>query len=171
MSREYFFDVPVYRLPREKYYADRQIYVDSVVYQTGTAGEPFFREQEKNDPSKYVGMRTRLEKSYGGCWEFNEVIGYIRLHFLGTQVRGEYFASTKKRVVRTRTRTLEWITWKLAPEVDVDPPYGKEEILRAVRQYISDCKRQLPRRHIDDEVFERIAPHVDWPAILSTWLR
>ena len=168
MSREYFADIPVYRLPREKYYADRQSYVDSVVYQIGTTEEHFLRERERDDPSRNIGIRTHLEKSYGGPWEFNEIIGYIRLHFLGTQVRGEYFASTKKRIVRTRTRTLEWITWKLAPEVDIDPPYGKEEILRAIRQYVCDCKRKLPRRHVDDELFERVAPHVDWPAVLRS---
>lgn len=168
MSHDHFFDIPVYRLAQDTYYAARQDHVDALVYQVGSTSETFLREKERVDPNAHVSFRSHLQQSYGGCWEFNEIIGYIRLHFLGTQVRGEYFASTKSRLVRTRTKTLEWKTWKLAPEVDIDPPYGTAEVLHAVRSYISDCKKQLPRRYIDDEHFEVIAPYVDWAALFQS---
>ena len=168
MNHAYFYDLPVYRLERESYYAQRDSHVDAVVYQVGTSAESFLREQERTDPQAHVGIRSHLELAYGGCWEFNEVIGYIRLHFLGTQVRGEYFSSAKKRLVRTRNRTLLWRTWKLVPEVEIENPDNSASVLEAIRDYIARCKLHLPRRYIDDEQFEVLAPHVNWSALLRS---
>ena len=167
----YFFDLPVYRLPRDKYYAAREAYVDSIVYQIGTPSEAFMRQREKDDPGFFITIRDHLIKKYGGCWRFNEIIGYVRLHFLGGQIRGEYFAVDAKRVVRTRKKTLEYKSHKLAPEVDIETPYGKPEILTAVRRYIEDCKAELPDRSIDTENFETLAPHVDWVALWTEGMR
>ncbi len=55
-----------------------------------------------------------LNNKYGGTWEFNEVIGHIKLHFLGNQIRGEYWKVNAKRIVKTRSKTLEYATHKLA---------------------------------------------------------
>ena len=168
MPRRLFFDLPVYRLPREKYYRERAKFVDDVVYQTGSNIEPKLREMETKDSGCFAVTRDHLQRSFGGCWEFNEIIGYIRLHFLGSQIRGEYFAVAKKRLVKTRTKTFEWRTWKLAPEIDVEPPYGGDEVLVAVRQYIADCSREVPARFVDSEGFERLAPHINWAALYGS---
>lgn len=124
------------------------------------------RRRDQADPNANAAFRDHLERVYGGCWEFNEIIGYIRLHFLGTQVRGEYFSVSRKRIVRTRTKTLEYQTWKLAPEVDIEPPYGNAEILAAVREYVDDCRHEVPQRFVDATLFEALAPYINWVAVL-----
>ncbi|WP_148045608.1 hypothetical protein [Salinisphaera orenii] len=168
MLGKYFFDLPVYRLPRDEYYEQRQAYIDSVIFPANDPAAAEFRiAQEKDDPSAYVAIRDHLERSYGGCWEFNEIIGYIRLHFLGSQVRGDYFAVSKQRVTRTRRNTLEYQTWKLAPEVEVHRPQSREGILEAVFQYIDDCRREVPRRFIDASRFEEIAEFIDWQSLIA----
>lgn len=143
---KYFFDVPVYRIPEGQYNRERDAYIEANLNQNADIRDHFWR-------------------SYGGCWQFNEIIGYIRLHFLGSQVRGEYFGVNKKRIVRTRTRTFEHLTHKLAPEVDILQPLTSESILAAVREYLENCKKELPLRHIDTVLFEVIAEHVDWRAL------
>jgi len=167
MATRYFFDLPVYRLPRDEYYAARDAHIENSIFRPGTPEEPFLRQQEKSNPHRNDAFRDHLQRTYGGCWEFNEIIGYIRLHFLGSQVRGEYFAVAKKRIVRTRTKTLEYRTWKLAPEVEIEPPYGSVEILNAVQKYIRDCKKEIPARHIDTVQFDRLAKHVDWESLFG----
>ncbi len=107
-------------------------------------------------------MRNHLTEKYGGCWQFNEIIGYIKLDFLGSQIRGEYFAVDRKRIVRTRTKTFEYKTWKLAPEIDIEQPYGTGEVLGAIQRYIQACKAELPKRFIDTSNFDKLAPHIDW---------
>ena len=165
MAWRYFFDLPVYRLPRDKYYEDRNAYIENALFFPGSSDEAYLRQRDKADPHRNDAHRDHLERSYGGCWEFNEIIGYIRLHFLGSQVRGEYFAVAKQRIVRTRTKTLEYRTWKLAPEIDIEPPFGTAEVLSAIRQYIDDCKDEVPKRYIDTSIFDTLAPHVDWGAL------
>jgi hypothetical protein len=165
MPWRYFFDLPVYRLPRDKYYEARNKYIENALFRAGSPDEEYLRQLDKADPSRNVAFRDHLQRSYGGCWEFNEIIGYIRLHFLGSQVRGAYFAVAKQRIMRTRTKTLEYRTWKLAPEIDIEHPFGKIEVLSAVHQYIDDCKRELSNRYIDTSKFDTLAPHIDWEAL------
>jgi len=165
MASCYFCDLPVYRLPEQRYYAERNTYIDQIVFRSGSPDEAMLRQRERSDARVNDLIRDHLQRTYGGCWRFNEVIGQIRLHFLGTQVRGEYFAVVKQRIVRTRTKMLEYRTWKLAPEINIAAPYGNSEVLGAIRQYIADCQKELPKRVIDTSMFEALAPHVDWAAV------
>jgi len=170
MTNRYFFDIPVYRLSREDYYTARDAHIEKMIYQPGTPGEQERRQLDNADPRRNEVFREHLERVYGGCWDFNEIIGHIRLHFLGTQVRGEYFAVAAQRIVRTRTKNFEYRAWKLAPEVEVELPYGAVEVLTAVRQYIEDCKNKLPRRYLDTSKFDVIADHLDWAGLFRDGL-
>ena len=114
-----FHDLPVYRLSIEKYNAEFERYVASAQRQRGPTVTP-----------------EMVSGSFGGSWLFNEIIGYIRLHILGAQIRGEYYAVSKKRIVRSRSKTLSFRTHKLAPEIDIAQPRGTREVLAAVNAYI-----------------------------------
>jgi hypothetical protein len=149
-----FLDVPVYRLPLDEYDRQQKAYIDGIL------DEPVLR--------KNTAFEHHLWTIYGGCWLFNEIIGYIRLHFLGSQVRGEYFAVDRKRIVRTRHKQLRYVTHKLAPEVDIEVPITDATIEAAVRQYLQDCERELPKRHVDLKVFEVLAPHIRWYELWAT---
>jgi hypothetical protein len=146
----YFSDIPVYRLPEKQYYAERDAYVRQMMGATMTS------------PETDMWLRGHLEAGYGGPWSYNEIIGYIRLHFLGSQVRGEYFRVDAKRIVRTRRKTMWQVTHKLAPELEVPRDANSTQVLAVVRRYIQNCRRELPGRYLDDEIFETTAPYIDW---------
>lgn len=165
MSIKYFYDLPVYRLPEERYYRARDAHIDRILFPSNYPSSKTLRLIEKDQPNINSGMRGHLETSYGGCWKFNEIVGYIRLHFLGTQVRGEFYGLNRKRLVRTRTRTLELRSWTLADEVEILDPITSDSILTAVKQYITNCRRKLPKRFIDVASFEALSNHVDWHAL------
>jgi hypothetical protein len=168
MACHYFYDLPVYRLSSDAYCAVRAKHIDKVVFRLGTPDEAALQHRERLNPRVNDGFRDHLQHTYGGCWVFNEIIGYIRLHFLGAQVRGEYFAVAKKRIVRTRTKTFEYRTWKLAPEVAIEEPYGTHEVLTAIHQYIADCRRELPKRVIETSRFDALSPFVDWGSLWTS---
>jgi hypothetical protein len=167
VASQYFFDIPVYRLPEERYYRERDKHVEGVVYPEDSPFNEVRREKEAADPHHNIAIRDHLQRAYGGCWRFNEIIGYIRLHFLGSQVRGEYYGVRKQRVVRTRTKTLEYITWKLAPEFDIPHPQTNAEIFETVRRYLNACRRELPERYLDTELFEGVGKHIDWCSLFA----
>jgi hypothetical protein len=153
----------VYRLSQEEYDAEFERYCNTHLSEET-------RAFHKREPRQGELARMHLADSFGGSWKYNEVIGQISLYFTGGQVQGAYYAVSKKAIRRSRTKQLEFQTWKLAPEVDIEPQYGRNEILAAVRRYIEDCKREVPRRFIDTELFHGIAEHMDWPAIVGVRL-
>lgn len=167
MAVKYFFDLPVYRLPEARYYAERARFVDGVLFPPNTRAASLARERYARDPGAQLADVAFFERSYGGCWRFNEIIGQIRLYFLGTQVRGEYFAVKRKRIVRTRNKTLEFTTYKLAPEVDIETPVTDKSVLVAVEQYIESCRKELRGRVVDAELFFRVARHMRWTDLLA----
>jgi hypothetical protein len=73
----FFFDIPVYRLRKEKYYAERESYIEKQLYGTNPeeiALRKAFYERNRDSATLF---RDHLEKTYGGPWDFNEIVGYI----------------------------------------------------------------------------------------------
>jgi hypothetical protein len=165
MDMLFFFDIPVYRLPKEKYYAERETYIEKQMYGTDPneiALRKAFYERNKDSA---ILFRDHLEKTYGGPWDFNEIVGYIRLHFLGSQIRGELWMVSKKRLVRTRQKLFLYQTHKVVPEKDIPFPASNEEIYGVIFEYLEDTKRELKGRFIDTSTFERLGKYIDWNAL------
>lgn len=154
----FFYDLPVYRLDEASYYKGRQAYIDRFARPIGIA---------KLD----AAIEDHLQRAHGGPWRFNEVIGHIRLYFLGSPVRGEYFAVERRRVVRTRTKTLYWQTWKLAPEVEIAPPYTGSEVWAAISSDLAQCRKEVRGRFIDSSLLDQISTYVDWGALFRDSLQ
>lgn len=123
---------------------------------------------EESDSRFRTDMEDLVVKSYGGAWRFNEIIGYIRLHFLGTQVRGEYYSVRRKRIRKTRRKQFEYLTCKLAPEREFIDSSSSDAIYSTVLGYIDDCRKELEGRHVDSSGLETIGPHVNWMALYDS---
>lgn len=159
----YFQDMPVYRLEPTKYYDQRRKFVDEFVSESYRGFSP--------TPAQVKAFKERIEQmDYDkfGPWDFNEIIGYIRLHFLGSQVRGEYLALNQKRIVKSRKKVFIWQTWKLAPEISLPSGASNSDVLRCICEYVEDCRKELPRRYIDDQWLRKVGPFVDWLGLLKS---
>jgi uncharacterized protein Usg len=97
---------------------------------------------EKNPDIKSY-LKNHLINRYGGAWNFNEIKGYIRLHFLETQIRGEYWGVNAKRIIRTRKKIFEFKDWKLAPEIEIHPESDSMSIYSKILEYLDDCRKEL----------------------------
>jgi hypothetical protein len=162
---KYFFELPVYRLKEEDYYHQRDAHIDRAMYPPDDTYSEAMRAKDQAEPQKSVAVRHMFAESYGGAWRFNEIIGYIRLHFLGTQIRGEYFSVSRRRIVRTRTKQFAMRTWNLAPEIEIEQPITNASVRHAVDRYIESCRRHLPKRYVDTETFDVVCKHVGWLAL------
>ena len=149
---DYFFDIPVYRLTREKYDADQKAYIEK-----NLAGSNF-------QGSTATTWETHFWQKYGGAWVFNEIIGFIRLHFLGSQIRGEWWRVGGKRIMRSRTRRFEFRDVKVVYEEAIPTAGTSQQIYEAILAYLKRAQedKYLKRFHVDTSVFERIGPYVDW---------
>jgi len=165
IGNTYFYDLPVYRLPSSEYYDKMNQYVADHMY----IGSPSLKKMTEDFYQKEPGLKnaadSRLCKKYGGPWDYNEIIGYVRLHFLGTQVRGEYWAVNAKRITRSRKKLFEYKTHKLAPEIDLHWELDSSAIFNRILEYLDMCRKELRDRYIDDENLLRIGPYVNWKSL------
>ena len=159
----YFFDIPVYRITEKRYYDERQ--KDVIITISGV--EASQADMSESHLYVYNNQKSFLEQRYGGSWEFNEIVGFIKLHFLGGQIRGEYFTTKPNRKVRTRKKLFIYSTHKLAPEVNIPRASTNAEIFQKILHYIERCKDELPSsRYIDDKHIECIGPYIDWKELI-----
>jgi len=163
----YFLDLPVYRLAEDHYVADQNAHIDAVMTEHPLPDTPEHPCTATDLSEPDSAMRDHLWTSYGGAWRYNEIIGYIRLHFVGTQVRGEYWRVGTKRIVRTRKKVFEWRNWKLAPETDIPVEADSAEIFRLVLEQVAQCRSELNGRFVDTESLETLGPYLNWRALLD----
>src|SRR4051794_15212978 len=90
-------DLPVYRLPEDCYNTERNAHIDAVMTQSPLPTTPPNPSTAENLAGPDATMRDHLFEAYGGAWQYNEIIGFLRLHFLGSQIRAEYWRVNRKR--------------------------------------------------------------------------
>jgi hypothetical protein len=103
-----------------------------------------------------------------GPWLFNEIVGFIRLHVLGSQFRGEYFSAEKRRNPISRSKVFTYRTHKLAPEVSIPYEASNAEILSIPISYVDNCQKELRKgRYIDSSILRTIGVHRDWRGLIG----
>jgi hypothetical protein len=157
-----FFDVPIYRLTEDEYIAE---FEKTRQKRLGPEGIAALGKQEQENPACEGRRRERLLDSYGGPWQFNEIVGFIRLVFMGGQVRGHLWMVRERRIKRTRTRTLFFRSLKAAPEMELPRDASNLQIYEAISEYLGRVQRKFPTRFIDTLMFDRIGSFVDWRAL------
>lgn len=167
-AERHIFDVPVYRLPEERYYRDMEQHIDGVLFPPKEQLSNTLRELDRINPSENDAARGHIATKYGGSWQFNEIVGYIRLFFLGSQVRGEYFAIGQKRIYRTRRKIFVLKSLNLTPEIEICDLTSNAAILDAVLEYLSNCRKELKGRHIDSELLDNLGRFIDWRSVLRS---
>ena len=156
-----FMTLPVYRLTSEKYDEQQNDHVKNHIHES-----PFGQGVEIQ-PQQSI-YEYHLRKSFGGEWKYNEIIGFIELHFCGTQIRGEYWRDDKKRHVKTRRKQFIYNTHKLAYETNIHRNATSQEIELLIEQYIEKCREELNCRYIDDSAFTNLKGFVDWNSLLHS---
>ncbi len=157
----YFFEIPIYRISQ------------------GDFDKKYSRDLKKRleifSKFKYDGIEDTVLhatqhfwETYGGPWHYNQVIGWVRLYILGTQIRGELYWMAGKRFSR-KTRNQIRLLGK-AFEAHVFPNYSSEQILTRVEQELRRLQKEYHRkgRTMDLECFQVLAASIDWRKLVDT---
>jgi len=88
LKEKYLFELHVYRLKESEYYSAMKKYID------------------KTNSKMQIPMDTGyLRKQYGGDWQYNEIIGFLKFYQYGAnQIRCEYWETDSSRKVKTRKK-------------------------------------------------------------------
>ena len=163
----YFFDIPVYRLSSDKYYKQLELFKEESLYGTNEESKKIKTEFYIRNPENKIWFEEDIFKKFGGAWQYNEIIGFIKLYSVGSQIRGEYFRVNSKIIKKTRRKTFEWVSDKLVPEITIFPEDSNEVIFTIVYNYLMDCKKELKNRYLDLDNFEKLGHYIDWKQFLS----
>ena len=163
----YLFDLPIYRLSEDDYYAQRDAHVDRIMTENPLANTPIKPSEAVRLDPQDAAFVSHLRHKYGGPWQFNEVVGYLRLPVLGSQVRAEHWLVCCKRVSKSRTKIIELRSLKFVPETELPSRGANPDIFAAVLRHIDACEKHLPRRFLDTSQLNLLGPHLDWRGLIG----
>jgi len=115
-----------------------------------------------------AAVRERLIDRFGGTWDYNQAVGWLRLYVLGNQLRGTYWFTTAKRI---RTNPLrKRFEWHGSPlEVGVSDTQQSdeifEELLSEVRRFSQED--HIKPRYVDLRPLLLLGPFIDWRALVD----
>ncbi len=164
MNSPHFLKIPIYRLSQDLYYDERDKFIEKEI--SDSRSSQYVAEFYRQNPNEEERDRERLRNKYGGAWNYNEIIGFIELHFVGTQIRGEYWLTKGKRIVRTRKKVFEWKGHKLADEMEIPSNASNEKIFSIVQEYLNNCRKELKNRYIDTSCLEVLGPYLNWRSLM-----
>ena len=163
------FDVPVYRLTKEEYETQQDAYIDQNI----SDGNYYVQKMYRREPDVKRQTENYLWESYGGGWLFNEVIGFIRLFFLSTQIRGEYWPVTVKRIKRGRRKVFRPCGYEVTHGEKIPQGSSSQEIFNLILKFLARVNREkeLKNCHIYTSLLKNIGMHMDWNALLEEQFR
>lgn len=148
---KYLFELPVYRLNENDYYSAMQRHIDKV------------------NSKLQIPMDTGyLRKEYGGDWQYNEIIGFLKFYQYGAnQIRCEYWETDSSRKVKTRKKQFVMKSDSYCRE-----PFSKsdsnEDLANTMLSAVDHCESILKKkkRHINKELFLNTVYHISWQDVL-----
>jgi len=157
--KKYIFNIPVYRLSEKDYQKEED------KFSLEFYNDVILRKGSVNSSTSYEDFKENW-MMYRDMWRYNEIIGYIKLYILGSQIRGEYYQHKSSRIRKTRTKHFKFQTHKLVAEKNLSKKTN-EEIFNIILIYIKDCSLELKKRYIDIEDFEQIGKYINWNNLIK----
>ena len=109
-----------------------------------------------------------LRKQYGGDWQYNEIIGFLKLYQYGeNQIRCEYWETDSSRKVKTRKKQFIQKSDNYCRE-----PFSKNDaninLAKTMKKAVEHCEVILNKknRYIDKEHFNNTVDHIEWQNVL-----
>lgn len=160
MAEMYLIDIPIYRTPRKAF--EREI---NNRYHARIQEIRAINRAEPSDDIK-MNIQERITKEYGGPWRFNQIIGWLRIYALGTQLRGESWLTTAKRI--TRNPSHKQIAWngnafEFTTSMNDTSAQIRNELMEEVKSFASSLKSH---RYLDLPQFEMLSLHINWKKIM-----
>jgi hypothetical protein len=162
MKDKYIFEVLLYRENENKF--NDKYALDSKKYI-----EYFSHNMESMDFETrritLLSIENDYWKRYGAPWNYNQVIGAIKMFVNENEIRGELWLSNKKRYTRNMNQKCISLQGK-AFEYYVDDNTTNNEIANEITKLIIESIKYDKRIYIDLECFNNIKKYLDWKSVI-----
>jgi hypothetical protein len=158
-SDYHFFEIGIYRCPIDQH-------TDELARDRQKCLEPLERTKSVA-PVSYAKAGDWFDREHWYPWRYNEVIGWLRLYRLGSQIRGELWFVNAKRI--TRGMKKRFFCFDRAFELRFRPSQSEEDIRAEVLAELKRVagERPIKGRYLDLECFLVAAPLLRWRALLG----
>jgi len=157
------FELHVYRLKESDYYKQMEAHIKK--------SKTKMQEQiDSVDPKLEIPSDDAyLRKSYGGSWQYNEIIGFLKFYKYGaSQIRCEYWETDSLHKRKTRKKKFIQKSSNFCRE-----PFSKRDtnidLAKTMKNAVDHCDVILKKknRYIDKELFKNTVDYVAWRDVLS----
>lgn len=163
----WLLEIPVYRISPDEWEAD----VNARVAHRIEVGREMGDSKLGTDHQRSMeALAHRIERPFE--WRYNEIVAWLRVRWDGGTAIKTYAWTVRRKRYRRGFAPHPFIDGyplsKVAEmwvEGEIDNAAVTAE-LRADLARLTDPSGDFAGRHIDLEIFDIIAPHVDWRAIL-----
>lgn len=150
------FNIPIYRTTIEQ-------------FDTEFKNDKLRKEDCEQILWNYVDRMNYIKELNWYPWEFNEIIGYIRLSCTLTEIEGTLFLMNYKRIIRNfipRKIRYQKTLFHLDYSIFTDNS-SFTEILRKEIIDVAKNESSIKRRHVDLLTFENFAKYYDWGKLIQ----
>jgi outer membrane lipoprotein-sorting protein len=142
LHNKLLFELPVYRKNETSYLQDFETYKKTIAYSVTI-------------------------DDFGGSWEYNEIIGYLKFYISGkTQIRVEYKETYAKRKVKTKKKTFILNSDSFCVRA-IFKNMDNLSLIKLIRECIEHCKIRLPKRYINTTFIDNTLDHTDWKSVIK----
>jgi len=165
MRNQYIFDVPIYR--KSKYDFNAEINAEfSKHVEWMISSDPHHRPLNSETE---IRIKDSIGRLYGDPWQFNQIIGWLRLFAEGYTIGGHLWWVDAQRLNRKMpNKRLKLTTYSDVLHVRFSNE-SSTEIFNKVCERLTAMKKEskYKKRYIDLDVFCRVGPFTDWRALLD----
>ncbi|WP_179022420.1 hypothetical protein [Winogradskyella forsetii] len=165
----YFYEIPIYRCTPERHFLELGELENKIVNEIGILSIDYPENFEQIKDSRYA------RNSYP--FDYNEIIGWIKLYILGNQIRGEYYfeVDTKDRQKEKKRldkgiRKKRFENFGKAFEISIKNATDNEQISKKLKNELIDLQnneKPFKGRFIDTRQLDNITEFIDWQGLIK----
>jgi len=165
MRDQYIFDIPVYRKTHEEFNTEinRELAkrVERIV-SCDPQRRPLNRET-------YGRQKDAVIAESGGPWQFNQIVGWLRLFAEGDKIGCHlWWVNAKRLNRRMQKKRFQLQTFSDVLGGGCRNKYSNEIYDILLKRLIEEAAEpQYKKRYIDLNVFRRVGPFIDWRGMLN----
>jgi hypothetical protein len=161
----YIIDIPVYLQPKDQYYKNREA---ATIRHLGKLFPGVESPREKY-PTQCQIIEHEFHKTFGGPWDFNQVVGWLKLYAEGSTIGAHLWWVDAKRLQTRMRKTFYLTTFSDALASWFKPEDSSERIFSETINQIEALAKQriFKGKHIDLVEFRNLGPFIDWRGLMD----
>lgn len=159
------FEIPVYRCSSKQKSEEDKRELEKLTLEFGGAGA---RSKEE-----FLSAKSRAEMYVSSKrwrpYNYNDVVGWIRLYIYGTQLRYDLYWVNKKRISK-RMKNPTFFVVRHMMTIPVGHSRDSTEIFSRLMSWIEAASKKgiLKKRFVDTAALRAIGPNLNWSRLFSS---